>query len=384
MATDQPQQGFQDPTPDHPWQQEQPAQATSAASVEAFAPFEPQAFLAGVDAQVLAVKRELEQLLHSLCRHDAGVSAQAAQEEANIAGVGISVAGPASTACAPGDPVLEVYTLQAEPHVQLCSRLSAVIGDATLAQRDFPMQVVHTGVIRAQQQHRQRLRPAPGGSSCGHFGITAGTLGCLVRGRGAPRSERLMVLSNNHVLANSNAAALGAAILQPGPADGGKDPDDQIARLERFVPIAFGGEQANAVDAATAWAWSDRVRPELMYGVDGEVRHFRVGGTPVAAVPGLQVGKSGRTTELTRGAVAAVDATINVSYGEDRVAHFANQIAVRAEGGDFSAGGDSGSLIWTWDAHRAPVALLFAGGGGTTFGNPIARVLAALDVELVS
>ncbi|HOM13088.1 MAG TPA: hypothetical protein PLB41_07190 [Rubrivivax sp.] len=30
---------------------------------------------------------------------------------------------------------------------------------------------------------------------------------------------------------------------------------------------------------------------------------------------------------------------------------------MRAASGDFSRGGDSGSLIWTWDARRAPVAL---------------------------
>ena len=65
------------------------------------------------------------------------------------------------------------------------------------------------------------------------------------------------------------------------------------------------------------------------------------------------------------------------------MARFVNQIAIRTPGGNFSAGGDSGSVIWTWDARRAPVALLFAGGGGTTFANPITRVLSALDVQFV-
>jgi hypothetical protein len=97
----------------------------------------------------------------------------------------------------------------------------------------------------------------------------------------------------------------------------------------------------------------------------------------------MQVGKSGRTTQLTRGGVTAVNVTINVNFGGGRVARFTNQIAVRTPGSNFSAGGDSGSLIWSWDARRAPVALLFAGGGGTTFGNPIASVLARLDVQLV-
>ena len=82
--------------------------------------------------------------------------------------------------------------------------------------------------------------------------------------------------------------------------------------------------------------------------------------------------------------VTAIGVTVNVSYGGGRVAKFVNQIAVRAASGDFSQGGDSGSLIWTWDRRRAPVGLLFAGGGGTTFANRIGDVLAALDVNLVT
>jgi hypothetical protein len=112
--------------------------------------------------------------------------------------------------------------------------------------------------------------------------------------------------------------------------------------------------------------------------------YFNVGSVPVAAVPGLAVGKSGRTTQLTSGQVVAVGVTINVGYSGGRVGKFVNQIAIRAASGDFSQGGDSGSLIWTWDSRRAPVGLLFAGGGGTTFANRITDVLAALDVNLVT
>ena len=47
------------------------------------------------------------------------------------------------------------------------------------------------------------MRPAPGGISVGHFAITAGTPGCFARGRTAPRSNRVLMLSNNHVLAGA-------------------------------------------------------------------------------------------------------------------------------------------------------------------------------------
>jgi len=343
---------------------------------------ETEAFLSGVDSQIMAVKSELEKLLGSLSDEADGAQSQAAMD-ANITGVGIGLGDGESVSGSPGDPVLEVYTLEPESGGELRARLASVAGVSALADSDFPIKAVHTGVIDAQP-HRMRLRPAPGGISCGHFAITAGTLGCLVRGRSAPRINRLMVLSNNHVLANTNGGPLGASILQPGPFDGGNNPADRIAILERFVPINFAAGAANVVDCATGWAWPDRVRKELMYIAGGVIRFFRVGSVPVAAFPGMQVGKTGRTTQLTRGGVTAVGVTVNVNYGGGRIARFVNQIAVRTPGGNFSAGGDSGSLIWTWDARRAPVALLFAGGGGTTFGNPIASVLARLDVRLVT
>ena len=343
---------------------------------------ETEAFLSSVDSQIMAVKSELEKLLGSLGDEADGAQSQAAMD-ANITGVGIGLGDGQSVAGSPGDPMLEVYTLEPESDGELRARLASVAGVSALADSDFPIKAVHTGVIDAQP-HRMRLRPAPGGISCGHFAITAGTLGCLVRGRSAPRINRLMVLSNNHVLANTNAGPLGASILQPGPFDGGNNPADRIAILERFVPINFAAGAANVVDCATGWAWPDRVRKELMYISGGVIRYFRVGAVPVAAFPGMQVGKTGRTTQLTRGGVTAVGVTLNVNFGGGRVARFVNQIAVRTPGGNFSAGGDSGSLIWTWDARRAPVALLFAGGGGTTFGNPIASVLARLDVQLVT
>jgi hypothetical protein len=72
--------------------------------------------------------------------------------------------------------------------------------------------------------------------SIGLFQITAGTLGCVVRDR---RSGVRLILSNNHVLANSNNASPGDPILQPGPYDGGSQDRDVIARLERFVKLQF-------------------------------------------------------------------------------------------------------------------------------------------------
>ena len=98
----------------------------------------------------------------------------------------------------------------------------------------------------------------------------------------------------------------------------------------------------------------------------------------------MTVGKSGRTTQMTAGRITEINATIDVNLGNGQIARFADQIAIQGlTASFFSKGGDSGSLIWTWDADRHPVGLLFAGGGNTTFANPIDSVLKALDIDLV-
>ena len=231
------------------------------------------------------------------------------------------------------------------------------------------------------QPHTFRARPAPGGVSVGHTRITAGTLGCLARGRRSPRDRRVLILSNNHVLANSNNARFGDSIVQPGPADGGRSPRDRVAILERHVPLRYGGA-VNYVDCATAWAWPDRVRRDMVYRSGTALRYFRVSSSIRTATRGMLVGKTGRTTQLTVGRVIDLNWRGFVNYGTAGRAFFRDQLVIRGQNGDFSRGGDSGSLIWTWDSRRNPVGLLFAGGGGLTIANKIGRVLSALDINL--
>jgi hypothetical protein len=73
---------------------------------------------------------------------------------------------------------------------------------------------------------------------------------------------------------------------------------------------------------------------------------------------------------------------VNVNYGAPGVALFVDQIIIKP--GNFSAGGDSGSLIVVQKggAARSPVGLLFAGGFGITVANPIDAVLLAFHVEI--
>jgi hypothetical protein len=344
---------------------------------------ETQAFAADLPSDIVALKADIEAKLAGTAAAAAEAGVQSA-ETGNVTGVGFAMADAEDIRSGlagdvmPGQAALAIFTVERQDSAQLQAEIASVAGTRALS--TLPVIQVPVGIVEAQP-HRFRIRPAPGGVSVGHFKITAGTLGCLAIGLHAPRNSRLMVLSNNHVLANSNAGGLGDCICQPGPYDGGKCPADQIAILERFVPINFSGG-INYVDCATGWAWHDRVRRELIYLSGGAQKFFRVGSNPIAPALGMTVGKTGRTTQLTQGKITAVNVSVNVNYGGGRVAHFRDQFAVRAATGDFSAGGDSGSLIWQWAAGVRPVGLLYAGGGGTTFGNNISRVLAALDIRL--
>lgn len=360
---------------------------------EAAAP-ESQSAMFGIDENLLQIKREIEnQLLRSVGQASAGTQAEDAYEGAgNIVGIGIGPGLPPSAGHGgeilssngePGKQVLNVYVVERTSVDEVKAVVVDSMGVSAASSDDVAVNVIVTGLIDAQP-HRFRIRPAPGGVSVGHFRITAGTIGCLSIGRSAPRNSRLMILSNNHVLANTNAGAFGDCIVQPGPIDGGRCPADQIAILERFVPINFTGG-VNYVDCATGWCWSDRVRRELVYLSGGQRQFFRIGSVPTAPQLNMAVGKSGRTTQLTRGTVIDISATIRVNYGGGRVGLFSDQISIRGAGGTlFSDGGDSGSSIWTWDSSRRPVGLLFAGGGGITFANKMSRVVAALDINLVT
>jgi hypothetical protein len=104
--------------------------------------------------------------------------------------------------------------------------------------------VVEVGYLRAQQSARERYRPIiPSGVSVGHYKVTAGTLGTIVKDR---TTGELFLLSNNHVLANSNDSLVNDPILQPGTADGGQNPGDVVAKLERFVKLKYIGDPVDS------------------------------------------------------------------------------------------------------------------------------------------
>lgn len=291
---------------------------------------------------------------------------------------------------------VKVLVIQKKPQAALLS------GDMVPRDLDgIRTDVIQVGDLRALQSPKDRWRPAPGGVSIGHYRITAGTLGCIVRDRDS--GERL-ILSNNHVLANSNDANIGDAILQPGPADGGNVASDTIATLLRFVPIQYTttpgtcniakgyamlgnaiarvlgsshrvgvssvrSQAINKVDAAVA-------RPVADSDILDEILNIsEVTGTLPAELS-MPLRKSGRTTGYTADEVQVLDATVSVSYGVGRTATFEEQIVA----GPMSQGGDSGSLVVDGDSLNA-VGLLFAGSEDSTILSPIEAVLDSLNVR---
>ncbi|WP_369056515.1 hypothetical protein [Kineococcus terrestris] len=308
-------------------------------------------------------------------------TAQAAGAPAGVASVGISVLGRGADG-----PRYGLAVRWSGPRGEaLLDRTRTLTGGTSAAQEVDVRDVGRVVALTAPTADRtwtpgslqRRVRPLHPGLSIAHEDVTAGTLGAFVRIEG---SDGVYALSNNHVLADSDRAALRDAVLQPGPADGG-GARDRVGQLARAVPLEAGG--GNAVDAAIA----------LLEDVgDGDWDPtYPVGRLVGWAEPDdeVPVEKVGRTTGWTTGRISAIeldDVAVEYPVG---VVSFDGQVEVTGSGGPFSAGGDSGSLVYRPDTRQA-VGLLFAGserggedGTGLTFCNPIGLALERLGATLL-
>lgn len=262
-----------------------------------------------------------------------------------------------------------------------------------------PTDVIEVGKLKALRTGR--YRPAPGGVSIGHYAITAGTLGAVVKDQ---ITGKRVILSNNHVLANSNEGKIGDAILQPGYYDGGRLDKDTIAKLLRFKEIDFGDETSECPIAdgtakvlnsaaklvgskhrlnaakiqAQAVNYIDAALAEPLNDTDVLDEILDIGEITGVVEPyiGMPIRKSGRTTEFTRGNVLLLHGTVNVSYGGSKIARFEEQIVA----GAMSAGGDSGSL-GVFEESNLAFGLLYAGSDQSTIFNPIDKVMETLLIE---
>lgn len=264
--------------------------------------------------------------------------------------------------------------------------------------------VIEVGDIRFLSR-TDFIRPAPPGVSIGHYQTSAGTFGAVVRDR---RTKELLILSNNHVLANSTdgrdgRAKIGDPIYQPGPHDGGTK-EHIIGYLHRFIPLSreYGtsgcsqaasveklankclqkvrpqyrvvlqrhSSQGNLVDAALARPIDPQaITPEIMD--IGPVK-----GTREAQV-GMKLIKSGRSSGLNSAEVKVVSTVMRVALSSRESVMFEDQIVT----GPMAAPGDSGSLVLDSDGYA--VGLLFAGSDKASVVNRIQNVSDLLEIDLV-
>lgn len=234
-----------------------------------------------------------------------------------------------------------------------------------------------------------------------HYGTVvdccSGTLGALIQ----DTTGHQYILSNNHVLARSDHASPGDAVLQPGLIDNNCTATGaaQVGTLTGWLPLSAPATNA---DAAIAEVASRAVDPA---GRILELGARQPDGTLAAAPPGissssgkgeaprldLRVAKSGRTTGLTCGGVTAIAVDVAVDYFRDCAETrpyltklFTNQMGLA--GNNFSDSGDSGALVVD-AANAEPVGLYFAGGRdvagvGEGMASPAGDVLSELGGQL--
>jgi hypothetical protein len=219
-----------------------------------------------------------------------------------------------------------------------------------------------------------------------------GTLGALVE----DQNSSLFILSNNHVLAESDQARAGDTIVQPALVDLNCNPQAgrTVGALRYVVPLKSA--QTN-VDAALAAATPAVDGTGAILQLGPSVNGVLTAGAPAAGVGEtltagllnqLRVVKSGRTTGLTCSTVNTVNLSVQVDYYYDcaetqpyYTKTYVNQIGM--PGASFADSGDSGALVL--DASNAqPVGLFYASGAddsnhGFSVANPIQDVLSELS-----
>jgi hypothetical protein len=221
-----------------------------------------------------------------------------------------------------------------------------------------------------------------------------GTLGALVK----DRDNSLFILSNNHVLAESDQARAGDTIVQPALVDLNCNPQAgrTVGALRYVVPLE--SRQSNvdaALAAATPAVDSSGAILQLGPAINGVLSPGAPAeGTGEVLTAGLlnqlRVVKSGRTTGLTCSTVNTVNLSVQVDYYYDcaethpyYTKTYKNQIGM--PGASFADSGDSGALILD-AANAQPVGLFFASGAddsnhGFSVANPIQDVLNALEQQ---
>ena len=198
-----------------------------------------------------------------------------------------------------------------------------------------------------------RTRPVPGGISIGNP-LDTGTIGGWVWDKD---DDTIVMLSNDHVFGHT----AGDCIMQPGPvADGGTCVSDRIGEVKRGIARTNDPAHPNIVDCAIGEPDSSAIY---------DLRVLEIGPAVYAiaeSADDMMVEKYGRTTEHTYGEITDNDWA---GYVSGRPFADCFRVDNRAPSLDWSAGGDSGSLVFSQDflpnSEIKPVVGLHFAGGGT-------------------
>lgn len=321
-----------------------------------------------------------------------GASNQTVTWEVNGISGGNSSVGTITTSGTSG-----IYTAPESVPVNASSGQTATVTVQAIPQANPSLSASAVVTITAQNQNNEGIPINLGtsGSNANDVDSTecaGGTLGSLV-----VRAGTQYILSNNHILADSDAGSIGDPIIQPGLIDASppctEGNTNTVAHLSQFINLEQPNPPADAAIAQVVTSPASAVNPS---GDIEELGETLTGGgivsiptneapastiLPVTSlVPNsTAVAKSGRSTGLTCSTIEATGATIRIQYthglsGSSFSVTYTNQITIN--GGTFSAEGDSGSLIVS-QAGAQPIALLYAGSSTETVGAPVATVLAS-------
>jgi hypothetical protein len=224
-----------------------------------------------------------------------------------------------------------------------------------------------------------------------------GTLGMVVakpekKNESQGTAERRFILSNNHVLANLNDAAMGDPVIHPGRYYEDRKKQSTIGKLYGFAEITHYCKkrhhpEKNYVDAALAEITSETMLQEItaIGKPKGWMRKDKVAkalqGAPYKR---LEVQKYGAMTGRTYGYLADMGWDGWVRYeldaGKRKFAWFEDQMLIRPKAKDDPIGfcdpGDSGAIVM--DMQNRIIGLLFASNEDYSLANHIEDVRYAL------
>jgi hypothetical protein len=284
--------------------------------------------------------------------------------------VGYKVVGGVQT----DEVAIRVHVEKKKASVPKAQQVPASIDGAVtdVLERTYELQVTRKPLEFSVQADTTHYATLQGGISMGPSRavggfIFAGTLGAVVTDN---VSGQKAAVTNFHVACVDSGWHVGDRQVQPSRIDTGTVPGDEFGAILRAV-------LSSAVDGAVISIDASKTTAGTIVDIG------TVNGTKPATL-GMAVRKRGRTTGLTHGSVDGLSLSVNIDYGDGLGVHtLTNQVSIATDTTQnplFSDHGDSGSVIV--DSTGAVVALLFAGSGTNTIGNPIASVLSELNISI--